>query len=93
MNTVKAKPVGSMTKAELLAHIAGLDARILVGAKLVRDLRTELAMVNQPALVYTQAAPAAHKAYYDYVRAQRTACKAAGQRVVSYQTFAQWSAH
>ena len=91
MNTAKAKSVNAMTKAELIAHIATLDARILVGANMVRDLRTSLAMANQPAIVYTEAKPSVHKDYYAYIGARRAECKAAKQHVVSYVSFEEFS--
>ena len=92
MNTAKAKSVNAMTKAEMLAHIATLDARILVGANMVRDLRTSLAMASQPAIVYTEATPDVHKGYYAYLRENRAAHKARGQHVVSYISFDQFKA-
>ena len=79
----------SSTKAQLIAHIAALDARILNGARMVRDLREQIAM--QPAPTRSEA-PTVHKAYYDYVRAQRVIAKAQGTRVVTFKTFAQWIA-
>ena len=96
MNTAKAKSVSAMTKAEMLAHftaqVAALEARIVVGARMVKDLRNALAMAKQPALVYTQATTGAHKAYYGYVREQRATCKALGLRVTTFKTFSDWQA-
>ena len=95
MNTAKAKSVNAMTKAELLAHftakVAALEARIVVGANMVRDLRTSLAMANQPAIVYTEAKSSVHKDYYAYIGARRAECKAAKQHVVSYVSFEEFS--
>ena len=96
MNTVKAKSVNAMTKAEMLAHftakVAALEARIVVGANMVRDLRNDLAMANQTGFSYTSAAPDVHKSYYAYLRENRAAHKARGQHVVSYQSFEQFKA-
>ena len=96
MNTAKAKSVNAMTKAELLAHftakVAALEARIVVGANMVRDLRTSLVMASQPALVYTEATPDVHKGYSAYLRENRAAHKARGQHVVSDISFDQFKA-
>jgi len=96
MNTAKAKSVNAMTKAELLAHfgatVAALEARIVVGTNMVKNLRNALAMARQPALVYTEAKPVVHQAYYEYLRTNRAEHKARGERVVSYKSFEQFKA-
>ena len=78
------------TKADLLGHIASLDAQLITAGRTLAALREQLAL--QPALAFVPQSPAMHKAYYEYVRTQRVIAKARGQRVVGYKTFSQWSA-
>ena len=82
--------LAKLTKAQLIAHIAALDARILNGARIVRDLREQLAM-QPPAPV--REAPGVHKAYYEYVRSMRVIAKAQGQfNRCGYLDFPDWVA-
>lgn len=78
------------TKAQLVEHIASLDAQLITAGRTLAALREQHAMAVQPSLFV--APPSMHKAYYEYVRMRRVSAKACGQRVVSYKTFAQWSA-
>lgn len=78
------------TKAQLVEHIASLDAQLLSAGRTIAALREQLAL--QPAPAFMPQSPAMHKAYYEYVRTQRVIAKARGQRVVGYKTFSQWSA-
>lgn len=84
--------IANQTKAQLIEQNTALEQRILNGARLVRDLREQLVMAKQPALVYTQAVQTAHSGYYAYARECRAVAKAAGRRVATYMSFAQWSA-
>lgn len=76
------------TKAELLAHIAVQDSKLLAFGRVVQNLRDDLSM-SKSAPVLPLGAPT-HTAYFDYVRACRTQQR--GQRVCTYKTYAQWSA-
>lgn len=77
------------TKAQLVEHIASLDAQLLTAGRTIAAMREEKAMAAQPGTLFA-APPAMHKAYYEYVRTQRVICKARGLRVATYQTFPQW---
>ena len=77
------------TKAQLITHIASLDAQLLAAGRTVAALREVKAMAAQPTADFV-APPAMHKAYYQFINAQRVIARAAGKRVVSYQTFPQW---
>ena len=82
--------LSKLTKAQLIEHIMQLDAQLRASAAECAQLRE---LVQRPAPVAAQyVAPAdMHKAYYDYVRNERTTQRAAGYRVCTYKSFSQWS--
>ena len=78
------------TKTELVAHLAMLGQQLQAQRHTIKALREDLCMAqNQPLLPRGKAT---HTSYYDYVRQCRMEAKQRGQRVVTYKTFAQWSA-
>jgi membrane glycosyltransferase len=80
----------AITKAQLNERIASLDAQLIAAGRTIAGLREQLAMTAPAPAV--QHSPATHNAYYAYVRAQRVAARACGQRITSYKTFQQWIA-
>ena len=82
--------LSKLTKAQLIEHIVMQDAKLRASAAECAQLRE---LVQRPAPVAAQyVAPVdMHKAYYDYVRNERTTQRAAGYRVCTYKSFSQWS--
>lgn len=78
------------TKSALLVHIAFQGAALLAQGHTIRALRDELNMAQSRSALPT--GRDAHVAYYAYVAEQRLVARTTGLRVVSYKTFAQWSA-
>lgn len=78
----------SNTKAEILAAYNAVCADAQAQRHTIKALREDLYMAQQPPLL--PPGKAAHSAYFDYVRNQRTLQR--GRHVITYKTFAQWSA-
>ena len=83
--------LNSLTKAQLVAHIATLEAALLERNRQLKDTNDELSyQLTKPPAVYSSVPAATHKEYYGYVSRCRAQARERGNKVVTYKTFAQW---
>ncbi len=77
------------TKAQLLEHIAELDAALLSARRQVGHLCDQLSMARSaPALPQGRAT---HADYLGYVSQQQRAARTAGRKGVAYLSYSAWA--
>ena len=76
------------TKAELVAHIAVQDSKLLAFGRVVQNLRDDVAMSKSAPVL--PLGKLDYSAYFNYVRECKVAQR--GQRVCTYKSYVQWSA-